>query len=301
MLKSLLKKGPIFIIFAAFLWSLDGLLRRNLYSLDPLIVVLYEHIFGAIILLPVFLISFKELSKLNGKQWFSVFWVSLLGGLAGTFLYTTALSKVGYIEFSVVVLLQQVQPIFAISMAAIFLKEKIGKNFVFWALIAFIGVYLVSFRDLIINIDTGKETIIAALMALGAAFAWGSSTVFGRMGLLKLSSAQMSSLRFILTSIITFIFITFSGKNASIYSMSYSQLLTIIFITFSTGMVAVLIYYYGLKRTEAKVSTICEMFWPVSAIALDFFYYNKVLAFTQVIGALILLISIFQVSRMKKN
>jgi drug/metabolite transporter (DMT)-like permease len=51
----------------------------------------------------------------------------------GTFFYTKALSYIQYIDLSVVVLLQKLQPLFAISLAAIILKEKITQKFLLLA------------------------------------------------------------------------------------------------------------------------------------------------------------------------
>lgn len=44
--------GSIAVVFAALLWSLDGFLRRELYSLPPAVVVFWEHLLGLIILAP---------------------------------------------------------------------------------------------------------------------------------------------------------------------------------------------------------------------------------------------------------
>jgi drug/metabolite transporter (DMT)-like permease len=52
----------------------------------------------------------------------------LFSGALGTIFYTAALGKVQYVQFSVVVLLQQLQPIWAILMASFLLKEKIEKK-----------------------------------------------------------------------------------------------------------------------------------------------------------------------------
>ena len=34
-------------------------------------------------------------------------------------------------------------------------------------------------------------------------------------------------------------------------------------------MLALAIYYYGLKRTPARITTICELVWPASAVFID--------------------------------
>ena len=55
-MQKLKKIGPLFIIMTALLWSFDRLLRISLYSLPPAVIVFYEHLLGASILL---FISFK--------------------------------------------------------------------------------------------------------------------------------------------------------------------------------------------------------------------------------------------------
>ena len=107
--------GPAAIILAAVLWSFDGLLRQNLSGVPSLQVVLLEHAIGAVLLTPFLFKGWEEVRSLSNRGWVSVFWVSLFGGILGTFFYTKALGYVNYIDLSVVVLLQKFQPFFAIG------------------------------------------------------------------------------------------------------------------------------------------------------------------------------------------
>ena len=160
-MKKLLSFGPLFIIIAALLWSLDGVLRRGLYSLPPSVVVFYEHLLGFGILLFLIPKWWPDLKKMSRKEWLAMGAVSLFSGALGTIFYTAALGKINYIQYSVVVLLQQLQPIWAISMAAILLKEKITKKFILWAVVALIAAYFVNFKDLTVNLSTGAGTAVA--------------------------------------------------------------------------------------------------------------------------------------------
>ena len=70
-------------------------------------------------------------------------WISICGGILGTFFYTKALSYINYIDLSVVVLLQKFQPIFAIILAAVILKEKLTKRFLLLAILLLqVGIWL---------------------------------------------------------------------------------------------------------------------------------------------------------------
>ncbi len=300
-LQTIAKTGALFVIVAALLWSFDGILRRSLYTLPPSIVVFYEHLLGALLLLPIFLkYSLKDLPKMTKKEWSSIGIVSLFSGALGTIFYTQALGMVQYIQFSVVVLLQQLQPIWAIGAAALLLKEKISKGFLFWASLAIISSYFVTFRDLTVNISPDNPTLIAALLALGAGFVWAVSTSFSKIVLHKVSFITATGLRFIIAPFFAFFFVLFQNQLPLLTTLTTPQWSALLTITFTTGLVALLIYYFGLKKTPARVSTICELVWPASAIFIDYFYYQKSLSLTQIAGVLVLVFCISKVSSFKK-
>lgn len=300
-MKKILSLGPVFIVVAAILWSLDGLLRRSLYVLPPTIIVFYEHLIGFLILLPLLIPHYKTITKINPKTWGAFAWITLLSSILGTLFYTAALGKINFIQFSVVVLLQQLQPIFVVFFAHLILKEKINKQFPLYVAIALIAAYMISFPDLKVNLQTGQGTIIAALFAIGAAFSWGSSTAFSRYALLQLPSLVVTGLRFGLASVLGLIFVFMFNTQTSLTTLSQTQWLTLLAIALSTGMVALAIYYYGLKRTPAHISAICELTWPISAVVIDYVYFHKTLSTTQILGALILAAVIYRVSFMNKK
>ena len=300
-MKKILALGPIFIILASFLWSLDGLLRRSLYILPPLIIVFWEHFIGFLLLLPLLLPQRAKILTIKPKVWGAFAWVTLLSSILGTILYTAALGKINYLQFSVIVLLQQLQPLFVIIFARLMLGERIEKWFWPILIIALAGAYLVSFPHLTINFQTGSGTALAALMAVGAAFSWGSSTAFSRYALLRLPSLTVTGLRFGLASFLGLLIIFITGKQNQLILLSSSQFLTLLTISLSTGMVALAIYYYGLKRTPARISSICELTWPLSAILIDYFYFHRGLTLSQWLGAALLTLSIIAISRFKKS
>lgn len=297
-MKQLLKFSPLFVIIAALLWSLDGILRISLYSLPPAVVVFYEHFLGALVLLFLIPKWFSDLKKMSKKEWLAISTVSLFSGALGTIFYTAALGKVQYTQYSVVVLLQQqLQPIWAIATAAILLREKITKRFILWALLALIAAYLISFKDLQVNLTTGSGTVTAALLALSAGLMWGTSTAISKYVLNKVSFLTGTALRFYLAPLFALFFIISSGQTHALLTLSPQQWQTLFIITFSTGLVAVAFYYYGLKRTPARITTLCELVWPASAVFIDYFYFHKSLTVTQLLGITLLLVAIYQVTK----
>ncbi len=297
-MKKILAFGPLFVIIAALLWSFDGVLRISLYSLPPAVVVFYEHFLGAIVMLFLAFKWVKDLKKMSKKEWIAIIIVSIFSGALGTILYTAALGKINYSSYSVVVLLQQqLQPIWAIATAAILLKEKISKKFILWAILALIAAYFISFKDLQVNLATGSGTVTAALLALGAGFMWGSSTAISKFVLNKVSFLTATALRFFLAPVFALAFVFSGNQTAALFTLTSTQWWTLLLITFSTGLVALSFYYYGLKKTPARITTLCELVWPASAIMIDYFMYHKTLSPTQIFGVILLLIAIYNVTK----
>ncbi|MCH2446033.1 MAG: DMT family transporter [Candidatus Marinimicrobia bacterium] len=293
--------GPVAIMCAAVLWSFDGLLRQYLSEVPALMVVLLEHFFGALLLTPLLFKGWKEIKTLPNRAWISVLWVSLFGGLLGTFFYTKALSYINYIDLSVVVLLQKFQPFFAIGLAAVLLREPLTKNYLICAVAAIAGGYLVTFENGLPVMEMDDKTLIAGLMALCAAFAWGSSTVLGKHALKHLSFFSLTGLRLWITTFITVVVILFMGNSPINVSLSKTEWLTILTIVLSTGTVALFIYYYGLKHVLATHATIYELFWPLSAMLIDLFIRGRTLMPGQFMGALLLIGASIFLSRQQKN
>jgi drug/metabolite transporter (DMT)-like permease len=294
--------GPVFIIIAALLWAFDGLIRQHLYTLPPITIIFFEHLIGLLLLSPFILkIIFK--TKLTKREWWLVVLVAVLSGLFGTLWFTTALGKVHFISISVVFLLQKLQPIFAITTASIFLKEKLDKRYIKWAVLAIVSAYFVTFKNGVVNLETGEGTAIAALYALGAAFAWGSSTTFSKMLLGKVDSKVSTFYRFLVTTIIALPIMFWLGKTGEgvLAVPTQTQFGFLGLIAVSTGMVALLIYYRGLAKTPVHISTILELTFPFVAIILDMIINHTVLSVTQWIAVLILVFAIYKIVKLREN
>ena len=292
--------APLLVVIAASLWAVDGIvLRPSLYSLPVPLVVLVESSIVAILLTPFFIKRFSSLKQLKQKDWFAFFGVALLGGAVGTMAITKALFYVNFVNLSVVILLQKLQPVFAISLATIFLKEKLPKEFFLWAALAIIGAYFMTFGLSAPNFSTGDKTTIAALFALLAAFSFSSSTVLSKRALRNVDYEMGTYLRFLFATIIMLIIASTTGDISNISEITTKQIIIFLIIAFTTGGAAIFLYYYGLKRISASVASICELAFPLTAVVLEYVVHGNILSIVQWIGAAVLLISILKVSGLK--
>lgn len=292
--------APFFVIIAASLWGVDGIvLRPALYNLPVPLVVFIESTIVAVLLTPYFIKQIPSLKNLQQKDWLAFFLVALLGGAVGTMAITKALFFVNFVNLSVVILLQKLQPVFAITLAALFLKEKLPAQFFLWAVLAILGAYFTTFGANLPDLATGDKTAIAALFALLAAFSFSSSTVLSKRALRNVSFEMGTYLRFLFSAFIMLVLVVSLGDISSITNVTTKQIQIFLIIAFTTGGAAIFLYYYGLKRIPASVAAICELAFPLTAVLLEYILRGNLLDPVQWIGAIILLLSILKVSWIK--
>ncbi|HHJ52885.1 MAG TPA: DMT family transporter [Caldithrix abyssi] len=294
--------APLFVIIAASLWGVDGIvLRPSLYTLPVPLVVFIETAIAAIILTPFFIKSFPQLKKLKAKDWLAFVAVAVFGGALGTMAITKALFYVNYVNLSIVILIQKLQPVFAISLAALLLRERLPRTFLWWAGLAIIGAYFMTFGLKKPLLDTGDKTLLAALFAIIATISFASSTVFSKRALRHVQFKMGTYLRFSITAILMLIITTATGDFTSISHITSRQWLIFGLIVISSGAPAIFLYYSGLMRISASVATICELAFPLTGILLEYFVHGKLLSLPQWLGVLVLIVSILQVSKLQSR
>ena len=306
------------IILAAFLWALDGvyftpwILDLGLY--DVPIFVFMLHLTGSVVLSYFLITRKKELKNLNKKDWLSFILVGIFGGALGTMAIIGAISQVhaNHLNISVVLILQKLQPIFAILLALAWLRERPRKSFYFWAIIALIGSYLLTFGWAKADLSA-EGMLIPALLAALAAFSFGSSTVFSKRAIKKVSHGLGSAMRFFITSGVMLIAILIiSGLNWTGVNTGYAgfngflavtwEMIGVFFlIALTVGGGAIFIYYWGLKKVMASRATIYELFYPLSSILLEYFIHDNLLKPGQWLGAGIILTAIIAITKNKKE
>jgi drug/metabolite transporter (DMT)-like permease len=290
--------AAVFVIVAAFLWAVDGIvLRPVLFGLPVSLVVFTESLIAAVLITPFMLKKFRTLKKLALKDWLAFFSVAVFGGALGTMAITKALFYVNYVNLSIVILIQKLQPVFAITLAAIFLGERLPLKFFVYAGAALAGAYVMTFGLSIPSIDQTDKTFFAALFALLAAVSFGSSTVLSKRALRNVGFEVATYLRFLISTVLMLAVSIFSGSIKYAAGISSNQLLIFFLIALTTGGSAIFLYYYGLKRIPASVAAVCELAFPLGAIVLEYLLRGNILSPVQWIGAFVLFSNILIVTR----
>ena len=290
--------GAISISVAAIMWGLDGVvLTPRLYNLDIGYVVFILHALPFLLMQSFLHRQYRYLKVFTAGDYAVLALIALFGGAIGTLSIVKALFLVNFKELSIVILLQKLQPVFAITLAAILLKERLNKYFIFWAALAITGGYFLTFGFDPPNINSGSGINLAALYSLLAAFSFGSSTVFSKMILNKYDFKTATFYRYGFTALIMFVYVLLTRRLDQFALTTNLNWFIFFIIAFTTGSGAILLYYHGLKNVKAIVAIICELFFPISTIVFDYVFNHNRLSAIQWISAAIMVSAIINLNR----
>lgn len=288
--------GFLLIVGACALWAVDTLIRYPLVNngMDSLLMVFYEHLLLSSVLV---IIAVKSLPKLKKAKLNHIFCFIMVGGV-GSALATLAFTQAFvFINPSLVILLQKFQPLVAIVLAGIVLKEKIQKVFILWALVCLLGALLISYEDILKLVNSDKEikellfhpgALQGYILTLFSVFGWGAATVFGKkLSLEGYSDDLILAGRFSMGLLFLIPFIVIGQTPIFTDSLEvYSKISLLVFVS---GLLGMFLYYQGLRRIPARLCTLAEMFFPFMGVIVNWLFLDAVLTPLQLIGGLVLI------------
>lgn len=288
--------GTLLVVLACFFWGLDTLIRYPLVEkgINPIHIVFFEHCVLVLIFSVGLIGQIKRIGELKLADVFSFLVIGGVGSAIATVAFTESFQ---YLNPSLVILLQKLQPVVAITLAALILKEEVQKQFVIWAIVCLIGGLLVSspdierFYNLVVS-NFGAVSSDVAIKGYGlvgiSILGWGATTVFGkRLSMVGFETKSIMGGRF-LTGLL--VLIPFVKWDRSLLLSNGEDYLRILVMVLISGALAMWIYYQGLKRVSAKSTAIAEMFFPFFAIIMNWIFLGKQLTELQLIGGGILIV-----------
>lgn len=295
--------GALAVALSAMLWGVDGiLLTPQLYNLNTAFVVFVIHLFPFLLMNVFFFREYRQLRTMSKTDLIYFTLIALFGGALGTLAIVKSLFLMHFNSLSVIVLLQKLQPVFAVILARIILKEHIKRHFVLWASIALIAGYFMTFGWALPDFTTeGVTTVYAALLSLLAAFSFGSSTVFSKKILGNYSFVSSTFFRYGFTTLIMLLIVLFSGHIGDFSQITPRNWLFIALIGLTTGSGAIFLYYYGLRHVKASLSTFLELMYPITAVILDYFVNKTVYSPIQWIAISVMLFAIVMLNVEKEK
>lgn len=297
-----LRSGFWLVVFGAALWGVDPLFRIILLkSLTSSQIVLLEHVVLLFAAAPVLWRHRAELKGIGLRQVSALLIVSWGGSAGATILFTMALSSG---DLNAVLLLQKLQPLFAIGLAAVILKERLPKNFGPLIVLALAGTYLLTFGWSIPFGHVNSFMGVGSVMALGAAALWGGSTVMGRYLLGSMKYETVTSLRFILALPLLFIITTLEGVPWQIQGgigATAAVAINLLLQALLPGLLSMLMYYKGLSTTKASYATLAELSFPMTGVIINWIVFQELVTLPQIMGFALIWTALYFISNQQSR
>ncbi len=293
------KKGLILVFLTAIISGFSIFINKySVGVINPYVFTFLKNVLVAFALCSIFL-AVKErviLKKLTKKQWMILGLIGLVGGSIPFLLFFKGLSLTSAAQGSFI---HKTMFVYVAIMAAVFLKEKISKNFLIGALLLLLGNILL-LKKLPVSFSRGDLLVILATIF------WAVENIISKYALKDLSGKIVAWARMFFGSIFILGYLGFSGQLALIGSLNLSQ---IGWTAITAGLLFgyVLTWYSGLKYIPVSVaaailmfgSSVTNMLSLISGAGLS----NREIAATAIIsaGLIVILASGYFIGKIKRR
>jgi drug/metabolite transporter, DME family len=282
--------GLPLVLGGASLWGTDALLRAPLAAvLPPVAIVLAQYLLLALVAAPVVVHARRAFTRLPRAGWLALLGIAWGSAALGMVLFTAAYR---HGNPTVVVLLLNLQPLFAVLLAIPLLRERPPARYWPSAAVALVGTSLLAFGGGA-SLRTPAGTQALALgCALGAAALWGGATVLGRCVLTTLTPTALTAARYLLALPALVALALVQGQLGAGVSALAHYPVRLALLALLPGLAGMLLYYRGLRHTRAAYATLGELACPASALVLNRLVLGVAVAPAQLAGFAILWLAI---------
>lgn len=290
--------GAPLVIAASLLWAAGYLFRKTaLYGISPLLLTTITAWIVALTFITIFRFSFRTLLR----EFLSHYWLYLSLALTGVVFGTTAMFiALDRLDLGVTLVLEKLQPIFTLLLAALFIGERIAPRAIPWMFGAILCSYFVSAREPL-SFGTVHSSSTGVIAVVIAAFSWGLSSVIGkRLTKVQPDPRLITLLRFLVGALVLTPCLFFQARlGLHLEPTPYVLSVTVLCALFSSGL-GFLLFYRGLKGVTATQSGFLELVTPVFGVLLGITFLGEQLTLLQLIAAAALLTCIFQLCRTRR-
>ncbi|PRW62001.1 DMT family transporter [Actinopolyspora mortivallis] len=272
------------VAVATAMWGTDALWRMPLAtSLPTTTVVLCEHLIVTLLLAPLLPRAWRAFRSCAGHERAAVLVVGAGTSALATLMFTAAFS---YGDPVTPVVLQKLQPVFAALASFLLLRERPRAGYPVLAVPAVVGAWMLAFPD---PFQVGVSRVMPAVLALGAAGLWAAGTVLGRLLSRRLSAMEVTTLRYSVglpTAALVVFFRDGSPLDGpanlgSALAVGLDNLGGLLLLALVPGLLALSLYYLGMRTTAAARATIAELSFPATAAVVGVWVLGEPLTVTQ--------------------
>ena len=253
--------GIVFAILATIIWSGNFIVARGVIKqISPFSLAFYRWLTASIIIFPLAIKEFRAEKSIVLANWKYLFWVSL----TGITLFNTLIYIAGHYSSAINLALigTTSSPVFAVLLAAIFLKEKIRPLRLLGMVICISGIVtllsggslerLINFR-----FSTGDLWVLAAAM---------SFAIYNTLVRKKPSEISTVNFLFVVFSFGTVLllpFYTWETLNSPPIAWNWSLVLIVIYLGLGASVISYLLWNGAIARLGSARTALFGNLIPV--------------------------------------
>lgn len=300
--------GPWLVALGAALWGTESAWRIPLNQIfDAAVIVFWEHVLILATFLPLLLVRLKEIPKIEPRTWGYLIFSGFAGSAVGTIFFTLALKNGNPTVVNVVL---NIQPVISTIGACLLFGDRLTRRFYLYAGIAVLaGIFVSVTNPELIGISFARAGLnLGTAYALICALFWGLSTVAGRGAMTGMSLRLASSLRVVVGLICMTLILLLLGKlhGAALWPVAAQAhpaiaIGALLLLATISGGIPLLIYFEGLRLTQASTAGYFEMMQTLAAVCITWGFFHAALRPHQVIAALVLIAAVAMVQRVQQT
>lgn len=278
--------GPLAVVGGAALWGTDALFRLPLSAGHAAATIVFvEHLILVLCVLPLLPRTIRAIRRASWRVGVALLVIGAGSSAAATVLFTQAFT---YGDPVTPLLLQKLQPLFAVAAAWLLLGERPRRAYGPLLVGGVLGAYLLAFPNPT-SVQIGY--LAPAALAAAAAALWAMGTVLGRYASRSLEPRELLTARITIGLPASGALVALMAVPATLPSDDVPAVLGLALVP---GLIALAVYYVGLRRTPAMVATLGELAFPLTAALIGRLVFGETLTASQWCGlALLLAVIVF--------
>jgi len=221
----------------------------------------------------------------------------LIIGFLIAFATAASFTAVIYIDPGTASMIARINTLFALGFGILWLKEKLVRGEKIGAVIAIIGVFVISFQPS----EPGDQLWLGALLVLGSSFTYALHSA-----IVKKQGGDLDFTNFFLFRMLTsilFLFLFSVGRGEMVWPTGWQVWVILILAATINVVISRGLFYMALRRLDLSILTILLTLSPVVTIMWSFVLFGVMPSFQGLIGgtAVIAGVLLVTMSRQKKH
>lgn len=277
------KKLKPFLAFAAayLIWGLNTpLVKTSLTGVPVLLLVAFTYVVGGIFLT---LLTFKKWKPVPRKYWLRILMATAIGYPLTLVLVYQGIKLTGGINSSLIYLMA---PLLIFLLSIKVLREKFNSRLLFGLIVGGFGALLIVGAPLLKGgIVSGQGSLLGNLLVVLGALADVSGIILIKPVLGKLPCMQITSIRFIIASIVMSPLVVLQLEHMPHLSLTPSVSIAIAYNIIFATLIAYPLYHYGFSKISGEQSSLLHYLDPLAGVVGSIFLLHEQLTRLLLAGA----------------